>query len=391
MKWGSGFRIKWGHIKPLKPKEITRNIPKNSRYTLLQPHLDVLLFEIIFPLMCFNNDDQVLWDEDPHDVRKVMKAWKRHFPKFIQFIVGIFNRYGEAPLEQKPYRQKDGALLAVGTLCDKLRQTEPYKSELENMLVQHVFPEFSSPAGHLRAKGESFYTASWACDVERNPFVVAGGLNGIIRVINVNDKMVYKRFEHMSIDLAFTWKDVPSKFPIKLVELPVFTASCRTTILNCNRWFGDYILSKSTANEILLWQPQIKDNSLGEDALNILLSYPINHCNHWSIKFSCDLSMNYVSIGNEKGNVYVWDFKSCPPALVTVLINFTSVTKRFSKGTTTMDSSTTLHTNNNFEAAHNNSSSNRFQLVFDSPPFDMASFDYRDDMHQKQQDVSTWF
>lgn len=61
-------------------------------------------------------------------------------------------RYTEAPLEDKPYHLKDGALLAVGTLCDKLRQNEPYKSELENMLVQHVFPEFSSPAGHLRAK-----------------------------------------------------------------------------------------------------------------------------------------------------------------------------------------------------------------------------------------------
>ena len=47
------------------------SIPKNSMYTLLQPHLDVLLFEIIFPLMCFNDDDQVLWDEDPHEyVRK---------------------------------------------------------------------------------------------------------------------------------------------------------------------------------------------------------------------------------------------------------------------------------------------------------------------------------
>lgn len=69
-------------------------------------------------------------------------------------IITLFRclRYDEAPLEQKPYRQKDGALLAVGTLCDKLRQTEPYKSELENMLVRHVFPEFSSPAGHLRAK-----------------------------------------------------------------------------------------------------------------------------------------------------------------------------------------------------------------------------------------------
>ena len=43
---------------------------------------------------------------------------------------------------------------------------------------------------------ESFYTASWACDVERNPFVVAGGFNGRIRVINVNDKMVHKVLLH---------------------------------------------------------------------------------------------------------------------------------------------------------------------------------------------------
>lgn len=61
-------------------------------------------------------------------------------------------RYNETPTEYKHYRQKDGALLAIGALSDKLKQTEPYKSELENMLVQHVFPEFSSTLGHLRAK-----------------------------------------------------------------------------------------------------------------------------------------------------------------------------------------------------------------------------------------------
>jgi hypothetical protein len=61
-------------------------------------------------------------------------------------------RYDEAPIGQKPYRQKDGALLAVGALCDKLKQTEPYKLQLEHMLVQHVYPEFKSPVGHLRAK-----------------------------------------------------------------------------------------------------------------------------------------------------------------------------------------------------------------------------------------------
>lgn len=40
-------------------------------YTVMQPRLDVLLFEIVFPLMCFNDNDQKLWDEDPHEyVRK---------------------------------------------------------------------------------------------------------------------------------------------------------------------------------------------------------------------------------------------------------------------------------------------------------------------------------
>ncbi|KAK8703553.1 hypothetical protein V6N13_047207 [Hibiscus sabdariffa] len=154
---------------------LSNSISKNSMYTLLQPQLDVLLFEIVFPLMCFNDNDQKLWEEDPHEyVRKgydiiedlysprtasmdfvselVRKRGKENLPKFIQFIVGIFKRYDEAPLEYKPYRQKDGALLAVGALCDKLKQTEPYKSELEHMLMQHVFPEFRSPVGHLRAK-----------------------------------------------------------------------------------------------------------------------------------------------------------------------------------------------------------------------------------------------
>ncbi|KAK9289014.1 hypothetical protein L1049_017485 [Liquidambar formosana] len=154
---------------------LSNSISKQSMYQLLQPRLDILLFEIVFPLMCFNDNDQKLWDEDPHEyVRKgydiiedlysprtasmdfvselVRKRGKENLHKFIHFIVEIFKRYDEASMEYKPYRQKDGALLAIGALCDKLKQVEPYKSELERMLVQHVFPEFSSPVGHLRAK-----------------------------------------------------------------------------------------------------------------------------------------------------------------------------------------------------------------------------------------------
>jgi hypothetical protein len=75
----------------------------------------------------------------------------------------MFYRYDEASIEIKPYRQKDGALLAIGTLCDKLKQTDPYKAELERMLVQHVFPEFNSHVGHLRAKVESIESYNFTC------------------------------------------------------------------------------------------------------------------------------------------------------------------------------------------------------------------------------------
>lgn len=64
----------------------------------------------------------------------------------------FLSRYEAAVPDYNSYRKKDGALLAIGALCDKLKQKEPYKSDLEAMLVQHVFPEFSSPIGHLRAK-----------------------------------------------------------------------------------------------------------------------------------------------------------------------------------------------------------------------------------------------
>ena len=47
------------------------SISKSNTYQLLKPQLDIVLFEIIFPLMCFNDNDEKLWREDPHEyVRK---------------------------------------------------------------------------------------------------------------------------------------------------------------------------------------------------------------------------------------------------------------------------------------------------------------------------------
>ncbi|KAH9651379.1 hypothetical protein WN944_001936 [Citrus x changshan-huyou] len=247
-------------------------------------------------------------------------------------------------------------------------------------------------------KEESFYTVSWACNVDGIPFLVAGGINGIIRVIDVSNEKLHKSFvghgdsineirtqplkpslvvsaskdesvrlwnvqtgicilifagagghrnEVLSVDFhpsdiyriascgmdntvkiwsmkefwtyvekSFTWTDLPSKFPTKYVQFPVFIASVHSNYVDCNRWLGDFILSKSVDNEIVLWEPKMKEQSPGEGTADILQKYPVPECDIWFIKFSCDFHYNAAAIGNREGKIFVWELQSSPPVLI---------------------------------------------------------------------------
>ncbi|KAL2927337.1 Polycomb group protein FIE1 [Bienertia sinuspersici] len=43
-------------------------------------------------------------------------------------------------------------------------------------------------------KEESFYTVTWACDIDCTPFIVAGGSNGVIRVIDAANEKLHKSY-----------------------------------------------------------------------------------------------------------------------------------------------------------------------------------------------------
>ena len=48
------------------------------------------------------------------------------------------------------YGGKDGALLAIGNLAQLLRKKPDYRSNLEELLSNHVMMEFQNPLGFLR-------------------------------------------------------------------------------------------------------------------------------------------------------------------------------------------------------------------------------------------------
>ncbi|GJP29120.1 hypothetical protein CLOM_g11308 [Closterium sp. NIES-68] len=186
---------------------VTYSLSKKALYETLKPHLQVLQFEIAFPLLCFNDQDALLWADNPLEyVRKgydiiedmysartaainflaelVTKRSKDTLDPFIAALVLILNRYNEAPVEQRAAqaRQKDGALLAIGALHEKLQGTARYKAQLEHMLVTHVFPEFSSPCGFLRAKAA--WVAGQYADIPfSNPAHFGGALQAVVSLL----------------------------------------------------------------------------------------------------------------------------------------------------------------------------------------------------------------
>ncbi|KAK4008612.1 importin-7 [Daphnia magna] len=137
-------------------------------WKMLKPHSAAVIQEVLFPIMCYTDADEELWQCDPHEyirtkfdifedyvspvmaaqtlLHTICKKRKDQLQKTMEFLMQVLTAPNADP------RQKDGALHMVGSLADILLKKPLYKSQMEQLLAQFVFPEFSSPHGHLRAR-----------------------------------------------------------------------------------------------------------------------------------------------------------------------------------------------------------------------------------------------
>ncbi|KAH6558440.1 hypothetical protein KP509_1Z063500 [Ceratopteris richardii] len=143
--------------------------------------------------------------------------------------------------------------------------------------------------------------------------IASCGMDNSVKIWSLKDFSVY-------VEQSFDWKDVSSKFPTKYVQFPIFTANVHSNYVDCTRWLGDLILSKSVDNEIVLWEALTKEHGGSNDGVvDVLQKYPVPDCDIWFIKFSCDFHFNSLAIGNREGKVYVWELQSSPPTLLAKL------------------------------------------------------------------------
>eukprot|EP00560_Eucampia_antarctica_P008715 CAMPEP_0197826390 /NCGR_PEP_ID=MMETSP1437-20131217/3354_1 /TAXON_ID=49252 ORGANISM="Eucampia antarctica, Strain CCMP1452" /NCGR_SAMPLE_ID=MMETSP1437 /ASSEMBLY_ACC=CAM_ASM_001096 /LENGTH=149 /DNA_ID=CAMNT_0043426809 /DNA_START=598 /DNA_END=1047 /DNA_ORIENTATION=+ len=100
-----------------------------------------------------------------------------------------------------------------------------------------------------------------------------------------------------------------------------------TDYVDCVQFVGGLILSKSIANTLALWKPQIY-SSRKTTTTNILLQhnnnnnnnkrlrnsaalplrdFALTHCGVWFVRFQTDRAGRMLAIGNTKGDIKIWE------------------------------------------------------------------------------------
>lgn len=150
-------------------------VKPKAMWDKLKPHMDSLIKHLIFPVLCQSDEDMELFTDNPPDYlhRKLnfyeevsapdmaatnflialTKSRKQQTYVILSYVNEVVTRYEAAPDEQKNPREKEGALRMIGSLASViLGKKSPIADQVEYFFVRHVFPEFRSPHGFLRAR-----------------------------------------------------------------------------------------------------------------------------------------------------------------------------------------------------------------------------------------------
>uniref|UniRef100_A0A7S3G3X9 Uncharacterized protein n=1 Tax=Palpitomonas bilix TaxID=652834 RepID=A0A7S3G3X9_9EUKA len=97
----------------------------------------------------------------------------------------------------------------------------------------------------------------------------------------------------------------------KFIHFPIFSTSrIHTNYIDCVKWWGDLILSKSVEEQITLWGKNELAAPAAKEAVMVVQEYTYKNASLWFLRFALDMSGRLLAVGNEEGKVFLFDLLS---------------------------------------------------------------------------------
>ncbi|XP_072019248.1 polycomb protein EED-like [Amphiura filiformis] len=144
----------------------------------------------------------------------------------------------------------------------------------------------------------------------RGERLMSCGMDHSLKMWNLNTPKV-KEAIHNSYNFNAAKSDRPFKSPS--VNTPDFsTRDIHRNYVDCVKWFGEFILSKSCENCIVCWKPGTISQPIdklkpGDTTVTVIHKFEYLQCDIWFMRFSIDYSKKVLALGNQVGKVFVWD------------------------------------------------------------------------------------
>lgn len=146
--------------------------------------------------------------------------------------------------------------------------------------------------------------------------IVSCGMDHSLKIWNINTPEISAAIAR-SYDPSQTGGARPGKILVE--HFPIFsTCAVHRNYVDCTRWLGDVVFSKSTDNQIVCWRPggpprldlnEKRTLYLG-DTVTVLQRYEMSRCNIWYLRFCIDSGYNLLAVGNQEGKVFLWNLRA---------------------------------------------------------------------------------